>query len=252
MLSLLTRPLRAIVRPFGRAKLISHQVAGRLVELGGNHVSIQGLTFSVDNPLISTRDKGRLDAGLHEAGEIGLARRMLLPELPVVELGGGIGVVSCLINRRLEHPDRHVVVEANPELIPTLEANRRLNHCQFRIRNVALAYGTPEASLAIDSFAASRIGGSGRQVVVPTATLATLLQDAAFERINLVVDIEGAEVDLVEHESALLRDRARTLLVETHPRLTGLEPTARMRATLADLGFVEMARVRDVFAFERP
>ena len=251
MLSLLTRPLRAIVRPFGRAKLISHQVAGRLVELGGNMVTIEGMNFSVDNPLITTRDKGRLDAGLHEAGEIGLARRTLLPELPVVELGGGIGVVSCLINRRLNHPDRHVVVEANPELIPTLEANRRLNDCRFRIRNVALAYGTPEVSLAIDSFAASRIGGAGRQVAVATVSLAGLLEEVPLERINLVVDIEGAELDLVEHESALLADRARTLIVETHPRLTGLEPTVRMRATLANLGFVEMARVRDVFAFER-
>jgi hypothetical protein len=69
-------------------------------------------------------------------------------------------------------------------------------------------------------------------VLVPTTTLASLLADAAFARVNLVVDIEGAEVD--------------------HPRFAGRKPTSRMLATLRALGFVEIARARDVFAFEHP
>jgi FkbM family methyltransferase len=241
-----------MVRPFGRAKLVSYQVAGRLVEMGGNHVTIKGLEFSVDNALITTRDKGRLDAGLPATGEIGLALRVLVPDLPVVELGGGIGVVSCLINRGLTRPDRHIVVEANPDLIPTLETNRRLNACQFRIRNAALAYEGTEATLAVDSFVSSRIGGEGRRVRVPTTTLANLLEDTTFRRVNLVVDIEGAEADLVEREGRLLACRARTLIVETHPRFVGREATAHMLGTLRTLGFVEVARARDVFAFEHP
>ncbi len=230
--------------------LVSHRLVGRLVELGGNRVSIEGLDFSVDNTLITTREKGRLDVGLHERGEIALARRYVLTDLPVVELGGGIGIVSCIINRLLTRPADHLVVEANAELIPTLEVNRRLNGCRFRIRDVALAYGSEQVVLAVDSFAASRIGGTGRRVVVPTATLASLLAETAFQRINLVVDIEGAEVDLVEREGPVVARHARVLIVETHPKVAGAEPTDRMLAALRTLGFAQVARVGDVFAFE--
>ena len=252
MLSRLAGPLRRLVRPLGRAMLVSHRLVGRLVELGGNHVTIEGLHFSVDNTLITRREKGLLDVGLHETGEIALARRYVVGGLPVVELGGGIGVVSCIVNRQLTRPTDHVVVEANADLVPTLEVNRRLNGAGFRIRNVALAYGSEETALAIDSFATSRVGGVGRRALVATATLASLLEETAFECINLVVDIEGAEVDLVEREGPLLARRARILIVEAHPQFAGPEAIARMLAALRTLGFAEVDRVRDVFAFEHP
>jgi len=224
---------------------------GRLVEIGGDRVTLHGLTFSVDNPLITTREKGLIYLGRHESHEIMMVHRHLVAELPVVELGGGIGVVSCIINRKLAHPRDHIVLEANPDLIPTLDTNRRINQCEFQIRNVALAYGCPEIALAIDSFAASRVGGAGqRQVRVATTTLAQLLQESGFARINLVADIEGAEVHLVEQEGTLLSQRVRTLILETHPRFTGVERTARMLAAIESLGFTEAARSRNVFAFE--
>lgn len=249
MLSPLIGLLRRVIRPLGRARLLSHRLVGRLVELGGNRVTIENLPLSVDNPLITTRQKGLLDVGLHESGEIALACRYVRTELPVVELGGGIGVVSCVINRRLTRPEDHVVVEANPDLIPTLEVNRRLNGCGFCIRNVALAYGSEEATLGIDSFVTSRIGGVGRRAQVSTVTLASLVQEAAFERINLIVDVEGAEVDLVEREGSLLASRVAILIVETHPRFVGPERTAGVLAALRALGFTELARVRGVLAF---
>ncbi|MGH7567726.1 MAG: FkbM family methyltransferase [Gemmatimonadales bacterium] len=252
-LALLAGPLRLVARPLGRAKLISHRLVGRLVELGGNRVAVAGLRFSVDNPLITTRQKGLLDLGTHESGEIALVRRYLVAELPVVELGGGIGVVSCVINRQLARAEDHVVVEANPDLIPTLEVNRRLNACRFQIHHRALAYGGEETTLAIDSFVTSRVGGAApRRARVRTTTLASLLDEAAFERINLVADIEGGETDLVEREGPLLARRARMLIIETHARFAGVERTGRMLAALASLGFAEVARVRDVFAFENP
>ena len=251
LLSITLGLARRVVRPLGRSMLVSHRLVGRLVELGGNRVSIGGLDFSVDNTLITTREKGRLDVGLHERGEIALARRYVRTDLPVVELGGGIGIVSCIINRLLAGPADHVVVEANADLIPTLEVNRRLNGCGFRTCNVALAYGSEQAVLAVDSFAASRIGGTGRRLVVPTATLASLLAETAFQRINLIVDIEGAEVDLVEREGPVVARHARVLIVETHRKVAGAEPTDRMLTALRTLGFAQVARVDDVFAFEQ-
>ena len=144
----------------------------------GNRVTLEGLTFSVSNPLIKTREKGLIYLGLHESHEIALVHRHLGAGLPVIELGGGIGIVSCIINRKLAHPRNHIVLEANPDLIPTLETNRDINQCEFQIQTAALAYGRAEITLAIDAFAASKVGGRGqRQVQVATTTLARLLQE---------------------------------------------------------------------------
>ena len=213
-------------------------------------MTLDGLTFSVGNPLITTREKGLLYLGLHESQEIALVRQHLVAELPVIELGGGIGVVSCIINRILANPRDHIVVEANPDLIPTLETNRGLNRCQFQIRDVALAYDGPAIALAIDSFASSRVDGAGqRRVHVKTTTLARLLQESGFARINLVADIEGAEVHLVEKEGSLLSQRVQTLIFEIHPRYSGVERATQMLVVIESLGFVETARSHNVLAF---
>ena len=175
----------------------------------------------------------------------------LVADLPVIELGGGIGFVSCYINRKLAHPRDHIVVEANPELIPTLETNRRLNRREFQIRSAALAYGPEETVLAIRSWVVSMVGGHGtRQVPVATTTLAQLLRESGFAHINLVVDIEGGEADLVEHEGSVLSERVRTLILETHPPFTGEERAARMIAAIGALGFTEVGRAQRVLAFD--
>lgn len=245
----LAAPLARVV---ARLPFSTRWLLGRLVEIGGNHVTVAGLTFSVDNPLITTREKSQLYLGFYEEPEIALAHRHLVRGLPVIELGGGIGVVACVINRRLEHPGDHMVVEANPHLIPTLETNRKLNRCEFQIRNAALAYGDGEIELAVDSFVTSRVGATGSRVaLVPTTTLAKLLEESGFARINLVADIEGAEADLLEREGTLLRDRVQTLILETHPRYTGVERTARMLDSIQALGFTEVDRFRTVYAFEK-
>jgi FkbM family methyltransferase len=248
------RPARwaaALARGLARSPVDNRWLIGRLVEIGGNRVSVDGLTFSLDNPLIRTRDKSTVCLGLHEAPELALVHARLVAALPVIELGGGIGVVSCHINRRLAHPGDHIVVEANPDLIPTLETNRRLNGCGYQIRSAALAYDNEQTRLAIDSWATSRVGGGGtRQAVVATTTLAKLLHESGFARINLVVDIEGAETDLVEQEGTLLSERVRTLILEAHPSVTGPGRAQRMIAAIGSLGFAQTARLRQVFAFD--
>jgi hypothetical protein len=62
-------------------------------------------------------------------------------DLPVIELGGALGVVACVTNKLLAQPSAHVVVEANPLAIPPLTVNKEANHCAFEIVNRAIAYG---------------------------------------------------------------------------------------------------------------
>jgi hypothetical protein len=153
---LLARRCRWYKRRFQR----DNWMIGRLVELCGNRVRICGLHFSVDSELITTQEKSTLYFGLYEREETDLVRSYLPRDEPVIELGGSIGVVSCLTNKLLECPEDHVVVEANPVLIPTLERNREQNGCRFAIEPAAAAYGTERVDFGVtDCFITGSVGG---------------------------------------------------------------------------------------------
>jgi FkbM family methyltransferase len=239
------------LRPF-LSRVVRAWMVGRRVELRGNRVELSGLLFSVDNPLIHVRMKSTLADGSYEQPERLLVERFLPGDLPVIELGGGIGVVSCYTNKRLVHPEQHVVVEANPSLIPTLALNRDLNRCGFSVRHAALAYDGDQ----VDLFAGlTFLGGSLRPVSrssvrVPAITLLRLLDEHGFKAACLIADIEGSEAILVDREADVLRCRVPWFIFEFHPPALGSDQTSKLFARLESLGFRERAREGWVAAFE--
>jgi FkbM family methyltransferase len=158
----------------------------------------------------------------------------------VIELGASIGVVACLLNRRLANPSRHVCVEANPALIEILQSNRDRNGCRFHSVHAALAYGAPSVSFGVSSSIVDSALGSAtaeNRVVVPAVSLRQLLDDAGFVSSALVCDIEGAEQALAEHEGGVLRDRIHTAVLEVHPQYLGDEGIGSLRDRFASAGF---------------
>src|SRR3974377_649807 len=130
---------------------IDNAIVGRAIELTGNRVRMDGLTYSVDCPQITTGQKCTMAFGYHEMAERSLIWGWVPRKLPLLEFGGGLGVISCRSNRRLEDPEKHIVVEANPEMVPILELNRKLNYCRFSIINKAIAYGCEHIELSVAS-----------------------------------------------------------------------------------------------------
>ena len=234
--------------------MINNHTVGRLVELTGNRIRIEGLRFSVDCPQVATAHKSTLWFGRHEVEERELLRRFLPAQLPVVELGGGLGVVSCLANRQLASPDRHVVVEAIPPLAALVERNRDLNDCRFRVVNAALAYGSPTVNFTIhNNFVGSRLDGeSGTNVCVPSTTLGQIVAEAGFDGFSLICDIEGAEADLVAHELNLIARQAMFVLVEIHPSILGEKGASQVVDSLTHAGFRLAERAGSNWAFVRP
>lgn len=215
-------------------------IIGKLVELFGNKVTIQGITLSVDNPLVTTRHKSSLYFGKYEVGERELARRYIDRSLPIVEIGGSIGGVACITNRLLVTPSDHVVVECNPLVLPTLKLNRDLNSCKFSIEPFALAYGsdTVSFSIAMDHFMMGRLHGTDcNQITVRTINLKRILDKYGFKTINLISDSEGGEVEMVENEADLLRHHVKCLILETHEKERGRELIAKTLSALSDIGF---------------
>jgi FkbM family methyltransferase len=220
--------------------------AGKIIELMGNKGHLGELTFDLSNPHIQTHLKSRFLFHTYEDGHDKSISHYLNPELPVVEFGGCIGVVSCFTNRLLKDPQRHVVIEAQPFLIPTLEKNRDQNGCQFKIINAAVAYRSDYVDFWINPVSfignSTKAGKGGQTVKVATTSLKQILDTHGFDRISLIVDIEGAETELVDNELDLMQKVVETLIIELHSRECDAGPVAinNLKSSLAKAGFMEV------------
>lgn len=225
----------AVVRKACLTAFEDRWIFGRIVELAGNKGRLEGLVFELSHPLIATPLKSRFLLRSYETEARRLIARYLPADLPVVELGGSIGVVSCFTNRRLKRPEAHVVVEAAVDLVPLLKGNRDRNGCRFEVLHAAIAYGVETVTFyPSDRFNEGSVFGGGTPgTAVPASTLASILELRGFAAASLICDIEGSELDLIAAEGETLRDRIRWIIMETH----GFEKAAKARTGLEGLGF---------------
>lgn len=189
--------------------------------------------------------------GEYEGAERFAGKRYIRRDIPVVEFGGSMGVVSCLLNRRLKNPADHVVVEANPQILPTLFENRNRNHCNFEIVHGA-AGGVGESVriyIGENALSSSASAAERESVEVPALRLADILQSRGFSRCALMCDIEGSEIQMIRAEMDTLRSRVEVFIVEFHPGISGLETVEEARLLLKDQGFAEVWHQHDVFVY---
>jgi FkbM family methyltransferase len=222
---------------------------GRLMGAPNRLVRLDGCKFDTGG---DEHLRELLLSGAHEQPERLALARFLDGGLPAVEFGACIGVVSCLTNLRLSDAERHVVVEANPDLLAVLEANRERNRCRFKVLHRAVAYGGGEVTFHI---AENVLGSSvqvpaARAVRVPAVTLRSILDEHGFERCTLICDIEGGEIDLVENEADVMRERVMVFIVEVHEHLLGTEVTGRMLSALERIGFAQVFRQEETYVFQ--
>jgi len=124
----------------------------------------------------------------------------------VLELGGCLGFISCLVNKQLSNPTQHIVLEANPELIPYLTHNRDINNCSFIIENKVLHQKNDTLNFNVDkrSILGSNLKGlpEGRTKIVykiPSVTLSNLETQLQNKFDVLICDIEGGEYELINN-----------------------------------------------------
>ncbi|MDR3621067.1 MAG: FkbM family methyltransferase [Paludisphaera borealis] len=219
------------------------QAVARYIKATGNRVKAYGLEFAVESPAVSYEQKYRLYTLEYEFDEIRLLKEHLDPSLPTVEFGGSIGVVACITNRSLQRPADHVVVEANPRVVPVLEENRKINDCRFEIIQAAVGYGGPTVDFYFgdNCMTGSTCHPDREMSTVPTVNLKSILDDRGFERINLIVDIEGAEIAMVANEIETIKQRVQLLIIETHERFLRKGETALMIQALENAGLAIVA-----------
>lgn len=201
-----------------------------------------------DPSLLTRQAIKHLLAGTYEVNERRALQR-LDPRVPLVELGGGFGVLSCVANRRLTRRADHLIVEANPSLLPILERHRVLNGCEFQVLNHAVGYCRDSTAFFVcrNPLASSCIRTSPVRIEISTVTLDRVIE--RFDRVNVICDIEGAEVELVEKEESAWA-KVQTLVLELHRQVTGAEAAeATVNALIHRHGFRLVDRRDDVAVF---
>lgn len=164
--------------------------------------------------IMSSAIEGAVRCGGWEQCERDRINRFL-PDMDVIEVGAGLGFISCFTNKKLI--DRqHIVLEANPLLIPILEHHKEINNSTFTILNKAYSCSEESVNFTVKSAHENIVGIAHAKVFnVPAISLSAILDEYNISEYSLVMDIEGAEIHLLEEPRSL--DKCKMIIIEIHP-----------------------------------
>jgi FkbM family methyltransferase len=223
--------------------------------MGKKSVVLDGVEIWVPKDIADIRLRGQFLIGSYERQERRFLKKYLNAEASVMELGGCLGVVSCVTNHLLKHPEHHVVVEANPTLIPYIERNKKYTGSAFSVECCMIS-NKPEnhfyVNEAIGGSSVRRVAAGATQINVPGKTISQLEHAHQIKFDTLIMDIEGAELDFLRENRDWLR-QIDTVFMETHPHPENLsdEEVAECLQILEEAGLQRIATDGLVWVLQR-
>jgi FkbM family methyltransferase len=217
----------------------NNPVAGLIHFFFFRDYSVDGCLFKIPPKLVSIGFRSRFLFNVYEKQERESIRRYVNASDRVLELGGCIGVVSCLTNKLLSDKSAHVVVEANPNLIPALFTNRNINGCGFVVENCMVGEGRSSTFYLHDLI----VGGSADRV---TENETTIVNRSFCELVDkhgrfnvIIIDIEGGEHAFFIENQELLGD-IDTIIIEQHVKIIGEEKVSQIRSLFEQSGLMRV------------
>ncbi|MFN0015682.1 MAG: hypothetical protein ACKVU2_14130, partial [Saprospiraceae bacterium] len=138
-----------------------------------NRIVLDGVELIVPDEVTDIPLRGQLQIGFYEREERRHLKKYLKPDSTILELGGCLGVVSCIANKLLQNPEQHVVVEANPNLIRHLERNKAHTGSAFAIEHCVISNRLEQEFFLGDTILGSSIRNkSPKKILVPGKTVA--------------------------------------------------------------------------------
>ena len=216
----------------------------------------RGLRLSIPDTV--KRDvRHMIVSGDYENEEFELASKWVPKDLPVIELGGCLGVVSAHLRRTISADQQLIVVEANPNIIETCRSNasRSAPDSPTEIICGAIAYGVEEVAFHLRrNLHVSRIADDAAEAnfVCPAYTLSQLVARLDAQGFTLVCDIEGGEYDLFRQDGKVLK-RCSVAIVETHPQMfdSSASKNGELLADAEAAGLHQVDAIGDVIVLKR-
>jgi len=213
-------------------------------------ISIWGVTVATDLGTVTKDIRKALYREDYEASEARLVRDHLRADDRVLEVGGGVGLISLLCAKTCG-AENLSIFEPNPTAATAIESNFALNGMTPDITQAAMALEDGEIEFFMNDniFSSSLIDrkNDAKPVAVTTRDIRAAIADK--KPTVLVMDIEGAEIDVLPHSAA---PSVRAMIVELHPHIVGQEAVDGLIETMAAAGYPVSIRADDkVVMFER-
>lgn len=190
--------------------------------------------------------------GEYESKEVDIVEHKLESSDIVVEVGAGLGYLSAFCAKRIGSERVHTF-EANPALIPLIEATHRRNGIAPGVHNVLLARGAGECTFYVEPefWASSTTARSGQAQAITVGQRDLNEELSRLSPTFLIVDIEGGEAEFFAYANL---GGVRKICLETHPDVLGNDGISTIFSRLLADGFVlDFSCIRkNVFFFYRP
>jgi FkbM family methyltransferase len=240
-------------KKLARIKIIykyDNPVVGYIYSSLNKYYKTDNCKFLIPNDMVDMGFRSRFYFNVYELEERQLVKKYIRPDDKVIELGACIGVISSITNKLLTSPEsKHLVIEANPNLIPWIYKNKTLNKSNFKIEFCALSQGTTVTFYLNDLI----VGGSLQKEGVPTEVPArSLLElEEKYGQYNvMIMDIEGGEYDVLRNSESLL-EHYRLLIIELHEDVLGEEILEECRNILRKQSFTMLERMDRTEVWEK-
>ncbi|MCE8547412.1 FkbM family methyltransferase [Ruegeria pomeroyi] len=200
----------------------------------------------------------RINTARYEGQEIAGALHVTGPKDVVLEIGAGLGIVGAVVARNAK-PKSVTSFEANPELVPEIEALYALNGLgkKISLRNQILISAPDRPETIPFHIRSSYLGSSllnpaerpSTVVEVPTADFAEVCAETGAN--VLIMDIEGGELELLRHADL---SQFRAIVLEFHPEAYEIAGMRECKSILTQAGFekVNEKSTRTVWTCLRP
>lgn len=212
--------------------LETRRVASELRHGPGSHATftLGGVELEL-GPWATALIRAQIYEGRYEVPERTIIERTLRAEDVVLEIGAGMGYISTLaagIARELR------TFDANPELARVAAATVQRNGRRAEVQNAVLLRSP--SSETIPFYLSEHFPNSSLSPIYGAPTVDVPVVDfsqACAGCTYLIVDIEGAEVDLLRGELPGIR----SICVECHPKSVTPAQLTRMLTALFEQGF---------------
>ena len=206
------------------ALIITNSLFGIIISrIFSGHIPNNGNKIDVNYDVISNSTKAKIFFNIYEGAEIKFLKKYFEKGYDVIELGSSIGVVSCLIKSLMDAKNKLVCVEASPKLLKILNKNLVINQLQnnSNVLNAAITAQKDSKQIFFNPGMSNTTGiiskkrKSQDSTKIKSKTINEILNDFNFDKYIMVMDIEGAEIDILLSNNTRFKN-CKLLFIELH------------------------------------
>lgn len=218
-------------------------------KLGTKRLKLHGVHLVSDPKRLPKDVYYGIFTGQYEDTEAAIIKQKVKQGDRVLEIGAGVGFVSIMC-AQLAGEENVRSFEANPAMEATIRENHGLNKISPMLEMKAVTRdGTPVSFYVSDNILSSSLYDrslDGKEIEVESVALKDVVAD--WKPNTIVMDVEGAEVDILGHDPLPGVDR---LILEVHPHIVGAEAIDEMLERLSSIGLKQTFRHRKSVLLER-